>query len=398
MPDLDTDQRSAADGLLRAVIVGGGWMGRLHAECLAEIPGVAVAGLVEPSAAAAASFTRTLGVPSYRSLDHALADLGGVDLACIAAPTGLHARLAIEAVQAGCHVVVEKPLATTVADGARIIAAARACGRTVSVILQYRFHRDVLMLKRAVDAGLLGEVIFANLVNYIRRDAEYFGVNGGWRATWELNGGGVLINQSTHGVDLLDWCMGPITEARAVAGTRFHHVEVEDHLSAVVSFATGATGVIQVTSAADQDYPLRLEVVGSRGTAVFERAKLTGGTMTGSASDLLSETELALLPPAPPDAFSEPFGLAHRRQFRAIVDALRQGREPPVPASDAIRSLRTIAVIYAAAGIGPASPLPAPPLPAPPLPAPPLPAPPLPAPPLPAPPAAFASESSGRPS
>jgi predicted dehydrogenase len=340
---------------MRAVIVGGGWMGRLHAECLAEIPGVAVAGLVEPSADAAASFTRALGVPSFSSLDRALADLGGVDLACIAAPTGLHAPLAIAAVQAGCHVVIEKPLATTVADGDQIIAAARACGRTASVILQYRFHRDVLVLKRAIEAGLLGDVIFANVVNYIERDAEYFGVNGGWRGTWELNGGGVLINQSTHGIDLLDWCMGPITQAHAVAGTRFHDIEVEDNLSAVVSFTTGASGVIQVTSAADQNYPLKLEVVGSRGTAVFERAKLTGGTMTGSPSGLLSDAELASLPPAPPDAFGEPFGLAHRRQFQAIVAALRQGREPPVPASEAIGSLRTIAAIYDAAGIAPAA-------------------------------------------
>jgi UDP-N-acetyl-2-amino-2-deoxyglucuronate dehydrogenase len=240
---------------MRALIVGGGWMGRLHAECLSEMAGIEVAGLVEPSAESASGFTATFDVPVFSSLRPAVTDLGRVDIACIAAPTGLHAPLAIEALAAGLHVVIEKPVATTVPDAERMIAAARAADRTLSVILQYRFNRDALRLKRAVDADALGDIVFANVVNYISRDVSYFAANGGWRGTWELNGGGILINQSTHGMDLLDWCMGPIVEARAFAGTRFHGVEVEDNLSAAVRFATGATGIVQVTSGADQNYP-----------------------------------------------------------------------------------------------------------------------------------------------
>jgi predicted dehydrogenase len=338
---------------MRALIVGGGWMGRLHAECLSEMAGIEVAGLVEPSAESASGFTATFDVPVFSSLRPAVTDLGRVDIACIAAPTGLHAPLAIEALAAGLHVVIEKPVATTVSDAERMIAAARAADRTLSVILQYRFNRDALRLKRAVDADALGDIVFANVVNYISRDVSYFAANGGWRGTWELNGGGILINQSTHGMDLLDWCMGPIVEARAFAGTRFHGVEVEDNLSAAVRFATGATGIVQVTSGADQNYPLKLEIVGRRGMAVFERARLTALTVPGSGNDLLTDADLAQLPPAPAEAFGEPFGTAHRRQFRAIVDALRHGRQPPVSGADAVGSLRTINTIYAAAGLLP---------------------------------------------
>jgi predicted dehydrogenase len=336
---------------MRAVIVGGGWMGKLHAECLTEVTGTTVAGLVEPSPRSVADFTATFDVPVFDSVTQAAGF--GADLVCVCTPTGLHAPLAIEALAAGCHVVVEKPLATTVADGERMIQAAQASGRTISVILQYRFNRDALLLKRMVDRGLLGEILFANVVNYIHRDGEYFGANGGWRGTWELNGGGILINQTTHGMDLLDWCMGPITAARASAATRFHPIDVEDTLSAVVDFAVGATGLVQVTSAADRNYPLRLEIVGRDGTAVFERARLSAVTTAPPVGELLSEAELAALPPAPPDAFGEPFGQAHRRQYRAIVAALRAGGQPPVPAKDALGSLRTITAIYHAAGILP---------------------------------------------
>jgi predicted dehydrogenase len=336
-------------GPVRAVIVGGGWMGKLHAECLAEIPEALVVGLVEPSSRSAADFTAAFDVPVFDSV--AGAARSGADLACICAPSGLHAPLAIEALAVGCHVVVEKPLATTVADGERMIEAARAAGRTLSVILQYRFNRDALLLKRMVERGLLGEILFANVANYIRRDGGYFGTNGGWRGTWELNGGGVLINQTTHGMDLLDWYMGPVTAARASAATRFHPIDVEDTLSAVIDFAGGATGFVQATSAADRDYPLRLEIVGRAGTAVFERARLSTVNVEPRAGDLLTEDELAALPPGPGDASGEPFGRAHRRQYRAVLAALRTGGEPPVPAREALGSLRAITAIYQAAGL-----------------------------------------------
>ncbi len=335
---------------LKAVVVGGGWMGQLHAQCLAELPDAEVVGLVEPSPTSAQAFLDRFPVPRFEDVATAVARTGA-DVACVCTPTGLHAPLAVEALAAGCHVVVEKPVATTLPDARRMLAAAAAADRTISVILQYRFHRDAVLLKRALDAGALGDVVFANVTNYISRDADYFAVNGGWRGTWALNGGGVLINQSTHGMDLLDWYAGSVAAVTAVAETRFHAIEVEDTLSAVLRFDSGATGLVQVTSGAHRNHPLRVEVVGTRGHAVFERSRLSTFDVQDADRPLLSEQELALLPPSPDEAFGEQFGEAHRRQFRAIASALERGEEPPVRAEDAIGSLETVTAVYDAAGL-----------------------------------------------
>ncbi len=337
---------------LKVVVIGGGWMGQLHSECLTELPDTEVVGLVEPSAQSAADFRSRFAVPVFDDVRTAVRNTGA-DLACICTPTGLHAQHAVEAVAAGCHVVVEKPLATSVDDAHLMLAAAAAAGRSISVIMQYRYHRDALLLKRALSAGALGDIVFANVTNYIQRDAAYFAANGGWRGTWEHNGGGILINQSTHGMDLLHWYAGGATAVSAVAETRFHAVEVEDTLSAVLRFDSGASGVVQVTSGAHRNHPLRLEVVGSRGHAVFERARLSVFDVEHPDRPLLSESELAALPVSPAEAFGEAFGQAHRRQFRAIALALAKGEQPEVQAQDALGSLVTISSIYDAAGVRP---------------------------------------------
>jgi UDP-N-acetyl-2-amino-2-deoxyglucuronate dehydrogenase len=335
-----------------AAIVGAGWMGRLHAECLQAV-GVEVVGVVEASPVELERFREQTRVDAFGSVAELLR---GCDAPVIAVctPSGLHSEHAIACLNAGRHVVVEKPIATSVADGVAMVDAAKRNGVTLSVLLQYRFNRDALRLKRAVDAGLFGEIVFANVENYIHRDEGYFDTNGGWRGTWKLNGGGVLINQTTHGVDLVDWCLGTIESATGVASTRHHQIEVEDTLCATVSFAGGAVGHIQATSAASDNRPLRFELIGTRGAAVFERARLTRWEPTDDR-ELLTAEELRTLPPAPTDVFGEQFGAAHHRQYAAIVRALEDGRQPPVAGRDALGSLRTIERIYESISFGPAA-------------------------------------------
>jgi UDP-N-acetyl-2-amino-2-deoxyglucuronate dehydrogenase len=347
---------SAAPGFqggVKAAIVGAGWMGRLHAECL-EAAGAEIVGVVDSSPAELERFRARGPLRSFRSIRDLLAGCDA-SLVAICTPSGLHAEQAIECLEAGRHVVVEKPIATRVADGEAMVEAAKLAGRTLSVVLQYRFNRDALRLKRAVETGLFGDVVFASVENYLHREGSYFGINGGWRGTWRLNGGGVLINQTTHGIDLLHWCLGPISAAAGTALTRLHQIEVEDTLCAVITFPNGTIGHIQATTAAATNSALRLELIGTLGAAVFERSRLTRWELTEDL-DLLTAPELDALPPAPVEVFGEEFGTAHRRQYAAILDALRNGRQPPVSGAEALGSLRTIERIYASIEYGQAQP------------------------------------------
>jgi len=157
----------------------------------------------------------------------------------------------------------------------------------------------------------------------------------------------VLINQTTHGMDLLHWYLGPVASVSGTAATRRHNVEVEDALDASLVFPSGAMGHVQATSAASVNRPLRLEIIGTEGTAVFERARLTRWEPSREV-ELLTTAEKELLPPAPDDVYGEPFGTSHERQYCAVLDALEDGSTPPVPAEEALGSLRTIAQVYAA--------------------------------------------------
>jgi len=331
---------------IKVAIVGAGWMGELHAECISASGEAEVVAVVDLSTRSMDAFVTRFGaaVP-YDSLTTML-DKSDASVVAICTPSGLHARQSIQSMQAGRHVVVEKPLATRVSEGTAMVRAAHNAGVTLSVIMQYRFNRDALRLKRAVERGLFGDVLFVNVTNHISRDNAYFATNGGWRGTWDLNGGGVLINQTTHGMDLLDWCMGPISSAAGAAATRRQLVEVEDTIDATVTFPNGAMGHVQATTAGHSNNPLRLEIIGTKGSAMFERARLTRWEPAEDV-ELLTAEEQTQLPVAPDDVYGEEFGIAHRRQYSAILQALHDGEQPPVSGEEALSSLRTIAAIYA---------------------------------------------------
>jgi UDP-N-acetyl-2-amino-2-deoxyglucuronate dehydrogenase len=179
------------------------------------------------------------------------------------------------------------------------------------------------------------------------RTQAYYEEKGGWRGTWDLDGGGALMNQSVHAVDLLQWFLGPVESLYAYSSTLTHDIETEDLATAALSFEGGAMGVIQGTTCADRDYPLKVELRGTEGGATFEGTRLTGWNPNRD-EEVLSERELALFP----ESVDEPFGAAHGRQLRAIFDALREGRNPPVPGEEARKAVEIILGVYRAARSG----------------------------------------------
>ncbi len=328
-------------------IIGAGVISKAHARAIAALDGVHLLIVADPVEAAGKDVAAEFSA-EWVSDAAALYKRSDVDIVVLATPSGLHAEQAVAAANAGKHIVSEKPMATTVEDADRMTAAAKAAGVEMAVIFQNRFHRDALRLKRATEAGLFGKPVLGNALVHWHRSQAYYDASGGWRGTWELDGGGALMNQSIHTIDLLQWIMGPIDRLSAETATLAHQMETEDVASASLRFRNGALGTIQGTTAAKSDAPIRLEIIGTNGRGVLEGGRITVWEPERDVPDemLLTTEDLELSGGWAPD---ESFGAAHERQWRAIVKALQKGQTPPVSGAEAQVAVQIIRAIYDAA-------------------------------------------------
>ena len=244
--------------------------------------------------------------------------------------------------QAKKHVQVQKPIATTLDTARRMVETARSAGIQLNVVSQHRFDESAQFLKRAIGAGRLGRMLQADAyVKWFRPDAYYARPAKG---SWAVEGGGALMNQAIHQVDLLLWLAGPI---RRVTGEwqlgAAHAIESEDVVSAVLRYESGATGVIQAATAFQPGYPERLEFHGTRGTAI-----ITGDVLT--RWDVENDTgEAPPLARAAASGASEPMAISlapFERQFLDFGEAIRSGREPLVSGEEGYRALQVVTAIY----------------------------------------------------
>jgi predicted dehydrogenase len=331
-------------------IVGAGTIGATHAQAISRLDAARLVAVAEPRQEPGQTLAATYGGAWHADVGELLAR-PDVDVVVLATPSGLHAEQAVLAARAGKHVVTEKPMATTLDDADRMIAACREAGVDLAVIFQTRFSRDALRLKRAVEHGLLGRPVLGSATIPWHRTPEYYAASGGWRGTRALDGGGALMNQGIHTIDLLQWTLGPVARISAETATLTHRIEVEDTASAWVRFASGALAVIQGTTAAGRDWPVRLEIVGTEGRAVLERGVLTVWEPNREIDDaeLLDAADLKACAGWRSD---EHFSVGHERQLRAIFAALRAGEPPPVPGPEARRAVEIILAIYRSADSG----------------------------------------------
>ena len=353
---------------LSVAIVGCGIIGVNHARAIARHPELTITALVDavPEAAArlADLVTDELGLPrpgEFSDLPSAFADRP-IDLVVVATPSGLHVQLAEEALAHDAHVVIEKPLDTDMGRARRIAelaSAARERGVVVSVISQHRFDPASVVVQRAVTEGTLGRVTSAIASVAWWRSQNYYD-SGDWRGTWALDGGGAVMNQGVHTVDLLVWFLGEPVEISAKTALLAHDgVEIEDVAVATLTFASGALAVLHATTAAYPGLSVRLQVYGSTGSAVIDDDQLSyfsaggvdadpdGKKAMNLASDLVGESDLAGSPKAPGI-----FALGHLRQYEDVVDAIRTGREPAVTVDTALRSLAVVRSVYVSATLG----------------------------------------------
>jgi predicted dehydrogenase len=351
------------------VIVGCGIIGLNHARAIARHPRLTITALVDAVPAAATTLAdqveSELGMArpaEYVDLTAALA-ASSVDLVVVCTPSGLHVRLAEEALLAGKHVVIEKPLDVSMERAreiAGLAAAAATRGLLVSVISQHRFDPSSVAVARAVHDGRFGRVTSGIASVAWWRSQDYYD-SGQWRGTWELDGGGAVMNQGVHTVDLLVWFLGRPVDVYAHTALLAHdRVEVEDVAVATVRFESGALGVIHATTAAYPGLSVRVQVHGDRGSAIIDDDQLEyfyaagegafdpgGSSARNQAAELVPASELR-----GGDRGPDVFITGHLRQYEDVVDAIIEGREPGVRVEDALLSLAVVRAVYLSATLG----------------------------------------------
>lgn len=339
---------------VRFAIIGTGVIAEVHAREIAAIPGarlVAVAGKSEERAKAFARRYGAVGYADYRDMLRR----GDIDVVNICTPSGTHGDLAACALLSGKHVMIEKPMEITLEKADRILETAAASGLKVAVISQHRFDPSVIRVKREIDSGKLGALVMAEAaVNWYRTQGYYD--SGQWRGTWQWDGGGVLMNQSIHTIDILQYLMGPVESVFALTGTMAHErIEVEDVAAAVIRFRNGAIGTLSCTTAAYPGYSNRLEIFGRSGSAVIEADVLTHLYRKESETEGLPVNEAVLPSSQTATGASDPAaisGEAHRRQFEDMIESVLTGREPLVNGEEGKKPLEIILAIYRSAREG----------------------------------------------
>ncbi|RAV21769.1 Gfo/Idh/MocA family protein [Paenibacillus contaminans] len=327
---------------MRFAIIGCGVIGKAHAAILQEMPDaelVAVSDEVEALGKVLAEKTGAAYYPDYREM----LERSDIDIVTIATPSGMHGAHAIACANAGKHAIVEKPIEITLEKADEIIRIFAEKGLKLSSVSQTRFSRDIQRVKKLIEAGKFGRLIMGTTAVHWYRSQQYYD-SGDWRGTWALDGGGALMNQAIHRIDLLQYLMGPVRSVHAQCDTLGHErIEVEDVAVASVRFTNGAVGSITATTCAYPGLKTRIEIIGENGTAVFENEQIT------QLSFKDEETETDTAGGGADGASSDPSVLSsssHRPQFEDMIAAVRENREPAVNGEQGRLPLEIIIGIY----------------------------------------------------
>lgn len=312
---------------IRFGLIGCGVVAADHLEALASVDGVQLVGVASTSEASARAVGERTAVPWTTDYEDLLGRTD-VDAVAITTPSGLHADMAIAAMRAGKHVLVEKPVAVTLEDADAVIAEASRLGRMVSVVSQRRFEPAVETLVAVAHGGALGELVFLSARSLNYRDQAYYD-RAAWRGTLALDGG-VLKNQAIHEIDLLCWLGGPVRSVTAHVATLGHEMEAEDTATVSLQFENGALGEISATTCAFPGFEPEVAVFGSQG-----HARIVGD------QPVIWNVPSMPAPTIPPSRES-----GHAAHYRDFVHALETNRAPKVSASDARAALAVVEAAY----------------------------------------------------
>jgi UDP-N-acetyl-2-amino-2-deoxyglucuronate dehydrogenase len=341
-------------------VVGCGLISDFHAKALADVDDAQLVACFDRVPAAADRLAESTGCKAYYDLDEMLAD-PAVDVVTIGSPSGAHMEPAVAAAKAGKHVIVEKPLEITLDRCDAIIDACNEAGVVLSSIFPSRFHDSSIKMKAAIEAGRFGQLTVGDsFVKWFRTQEYYDG--GAWRGSWELDGGGALMNQAIHSVDILLWLMGPVVEIRAQTALLAHErIAVEDTAMATLRFANGALGMIEASTAIYPGYLKRIEIHGTAGSAMMEEEDIVKWDFSEEAPEDAAIKKKMTEQTSGAGGASDPAAIGHHghaHQFADVLEAIKTGKKPQIDGIEGRRSVEVILAIYKAAETGQAIKLP----------------------------------------
>ncbi len=352
-------------------IVGCGVIGPWHAGAIARVEGARLVACVDVQKERAQKVARDyvdllkkVGItkadgnklPAVYANHKAMLKRDDVDVVCVCVPSGDHAKIGIDAACAGKHIISEKPLDITLAKMDAFIAAAKENSVHLAAIFQRRFGDNAIRVKKAIKAGKFGKILQADCTIKWYRSQDYYD-SGDWRGTWELDGGGCLMNQGVHGVDLLQWFAGPVAWVQAwCATTARERIEVETQAMALIGFKSGAHGVIQGSTVCWPGEPITHQIFGTKGTATLQDDRLTNWRFmepTEKDKEMLKTANPAATASGtdPIAALGAP-GESHYPQVKDMVEAVRENRPPACTGADGRHAVEIILAIYESARRG----------------------------------------------
>jgi UDP-N-acetyl-2-amino-2-deoxyglucuronate dehydrogenase len=347
-----------ATRIFRVGIAGCGAISRNHLEAFRALDNVQIVGVCDVDPDRAHATAQAWGVPhSVTTVDELLRlDL---DIISVCTPHPTHEEVVLKAAAAGVNVLCEKPIATKWESAERMVAACEEAGVQLGVLFQRRFWPASQKIRAAIDDGTLGRAIMAQCSVMLHRAPEYYNRDA-WRGTWDSDGGGVLMSQAVHQIDLLQWYLGDVAEVYGKVNTYRHgdYIEVEDSATAVITFTSGAMATLEASTAVSPNLGIQLRITGETGASasLTEFPEGSDGRL-----DLWAVGEKIVVEPVHPEGVEPNVDLSiingqlipfHKLQVQDFVRALETNTEPAITGEDALKSLRILLAIYESSRTG----------------------------------------------
>jgi UDP-N-acetyl-2-amino-2-deoxyglucuronate dehydrogenase len=325
--------------------MGGGNISETHARAARAIPGLEIAAIYGTNRDRVERFATIHGGTPYLDLD-AFLNHKPMDFVAIGSPSGLHSVHGIAAARRGLHVLTEKPIEISTERADELIGAARESGVKLGVMFQDRFKPDIRRLKQWIDDGAIGKPLLIDARVKWYRSPGYYSESK-WRGTLALDGGGALINQAVHTLDLLLWLFGDVVRVQARTATMMHAIQGEDTAIALLEFASGALGTVLATTAAFPGYPRRVEATGTQGTLILEHDRIIAADLR----DVSGRVNVSL-PSGDNENVASPVVSdfsGHQAIFEDFVGAIRDNGTPACDGLEGRRSIALVEEIYSVA-------------------------------------------------
>lgn len=324
-------------------IIGCGVIAPCHASALTNMEGACLYAVCDIIPEKADKFAKQYGVSRVYYDHKEMLKNPEIDVVCVCVPSGIHGEIAKDAALAGKNIVCEKPMEITPEKIEDVIKVVRECGVKMQCIFQRRTMSAAIAVRKAVQEGKFGKIVLADAYLKYYRSQEYYN-SAGWRGTWELDGGGALMNQGVHGIDLLAWMVDEkIEKVFARVGTLARDIVVEDTAAALLKFAGGGFGVIEGATTTYPGFETKFEIHGEKGTVIFDDAGIKTWEFIGDDAPVKPEASEKLGGASDPTKISS---AGHFILLKDLVDAINEDREPMIPPEEARTAVGLICTIY----------------------------------------------------